>query len=152
MNYATIPGFEAMTRQQLFDMSLAHLRKTRAQSLSHEGTKKAVCSYAGSGCAARPFLTDDFVASLEPGSDLDQADWYGLCNRFFVPKTNADFIFSLQSAHDSWRRTIRRADGEPGEPNPVSFMDHFHARMQTVADSYGLKYTPETIQPGESAM
>ena len=155
MNYATISGFEAMTKQQLFDLSLAHIRKTRVQSLAPTGARDndEVCSYAaGAGCAARPFLTAEYVATLNPGDHFDQKCWSELSMIGVVPAAHAELIDALQRAHDSWRRTIQRTDGEPGEPNPVSFMDHFHARMQTVADSYGLKYTPETIQPGESAM
>lgn len=146
MNFVTIPGFEAMTKQQLFDLSLAHIRKTRTQSVVPTGAREnfEVCSYAtGAGCAARPFLTDEFVASLNPGELLDQNCWRQLSQGGFVPAANAEFIAKLQNAHDEWTQTIHRTDDGPGEPNPVSFMDHFHARMQIIADEYGLTYTPE---------
>ena len=48
-----IPGFESLTKQQLFDISSAHILKTRTRCVTSSGG----CTYRGVGCAAAPFLT-----------------------------------------------------------------------------------------------
>ena len=135
MSITTIPGFAELSPQQAFDLSLAHLRTTRVQSMD---TDAGTCSYGGTGCAAAPFLTADTREALI-GTDDNTKCWHRLRNAFDLPDTNANLIFEMQSVHDS-------------APSSGDFMEHIEYGYEGVAARYDLTYKPEATQPGESAM
>ena len=89
-----IPGFTELSKQQLFDMSAAHVIKNGKSSRNDGG----FCVYSGIGCAAAPFLTEDARENLT-------AAWNSLCFSKQVPDHEADFILHLQYCHDRARPT-----------------------------------------------
>lgn len=135
-NYITIPGFEQMSQQQLFDTSVAHVAKTRTRSVRTSrdplglSGSKPVCVYSGCGCAAAPFLLE---------SERDNADglggWTSLVNRQVVPLHEADFVRELQRAHDLG------ADVKNSDPNYEPFMVGWKRRMYNIADIFKLDTT-----------
>lgn len=91
--YATIPGFEQLTAQEVFDISVNHLRKQGTKSRNSQG----MCLYRaadGSKCAAGPLLREEAVASCENNS------WYSLAQRGSVPEIHRELVSELQATHD----------------------------------------------------
>ena len=122
MTIKLIPGFDNLTRQQMFDISLAHIRSTRKKS--KEG---ANCVYTGSGCAAAPFIEPENRAAMD---DWDaSAAWLGLIRGHGVSSHEADFVTELQKCHD------RATDDD--------FMYSYERRMERLARNCGLTYIPE---------
>ena len=122
-SYITIEGFEQLSKQQLFDMSLAHIRSTRKKSMQEQK-----CAYSGTGCAAAPFIRPEFRAYADTRAGTT---WNQLHERHkLVPAHEHHFIRGLQLCHDN----AARDDG---------FMEYFNREMESLASRHGLTYTPE---------
>ena len=124
MSYFTIPGFEKKSKQELFNMSLAHVRSTGQRSLNPSGG----CCYSGIGCAASPFLLPEKRAEADAIADTSSSDWDGLRDQNVVPYKNYKFVSQLQDCHD-------RAYPTEGE-----FLPQYEAKMKGVARQHGLIY------------
>jgi len=106
--YATIPGFENMTAQQVFDMSASHLLKQMGRSQSDS----EACLYRGPNglkCAAGVFLTDE---GAEAADNSCENTWGGVVARRIAPPENESLIESLQNIHDyrridTWREQLK---------------------------------------------
>jgi hypothetical protein len=118
----TIEGFEQLSKQQLFDMSLAHIRSTRKKSM--QGSK---CVYSGHGCAAAPFIRPEFRAYADRRQGTT---WEQLREGCLVPSHQYEFVRSLQLCHDN-------------SPRDDNFMNEFNRGMERIASLNGLIYTPE---------
>ena len=115
MKYITIPGFEKLSKQELFDMSAAHICSTRQKSYG----SVVGCSYAGSGCAAAPFIRPEH---------RQRADKYGTWARqvdlLLAPDHETSFVLALQCCHDF--ATER------------GFFDDWKRNMCSLAERHGL--------------
>ena len=108
--YATIPGFEQLTAQQVFDMSASHLLKQMEQSLLPgwlENSPNGRCLYRGDHglkCAAGVFLTDGGAKKCDEYDDDEGSGsgWVALTIAGLVPNTNVDLILRLQLIHDNY--------------------------------------------------
>lgn len=124
-NYLTIEGFEKLTKQQLFDMSVAHIGQTRQKSVQISDGGSKGCVYSGSGCAAAPFLKPENreIADNVPG--LLYTGWGMLVGVSMVPEDNSSLICSLQSCHDL-------------APSGQEFLEVWKTSMARVAVRYKL--------------
>lgn len=122
--YLTIPGFESLTAQQVFDLSVAHIASTRTKSLDPTDSDRR-CIYSGSGCAAAPFLREE---CRKEADDATRGGWRILMSKGLVPGNNDELITLLQNAHD------RTQDDQP-------FMPQWKAHMIQVAGYYELSTT-----------
>lgn len=120
MDYATIPGFEKLTKQQLFDMAWKHVVKNGEPAV-RDGT----CAYDGIGCAAAPFLKEH--------ERRYRGTWGQLVNSNVVPKHHAALIGRMQGCHDD-NCLIQ---------GPL-FVEAFKADMRMVAEKHGLT-APEEV-------
>lgn len=98
--YKTIPGFESLTAQQVFDMSAKHLLTQMKQS-----KKGNFCVYSGEGglkCAAGIFLTEEGAKECDKfgEEDAEGSGWAALLRATMVPPQNAELIECLQDIHD----------------------------------------------------
>lgn len=122
--YLTIDGFEKLSKQEIFDMSVAHIASTRKKSIA--GTH---CVYSGSGCAAACFLKPkyrknaDTVVATQHGWPIGTG-WSDLQYREAVPKHEEGLVSWLQNCHD-------RAPEE-------AFMQQWKDAMRKLAAHYGL--------------
>ena len=91
----TIDGFEKLSKQELFDMSVAHIGTTRRKSLSVTGTS---CTYGGSGCAAAPFLKPEYREKAD--GEARGTGWGTLAFGKLVSDHEAQFVRRLQGCHD----------------------------------------------------
>ena len=134
-----IDGFEDLTPQQLFDMSLAHLRTTRKPSMD----PVFGCTYGGSGCAAAPFLKPELRGQIDKCAGTGGINWATLTSTGLVPVKNSDLIAEFQRAHD-----VNHSIADPEE-----FMKRVEARFEKIAceASARLAYTPEVLvlEPGD---
>ena len=136
MNYITIPGFEDLTQQQMFDMSLAHIRKTRVKSYGKVEATDGYgphlvdsCKYSGSGCNAAPFIREECRAEADCANGPFSPCWRGLYDKGRVPKHEVLFVTQLQQVHDDC--DINR------------FMVEYEKAMEAFAINHNLVYTPE---------
>lgn len=118
----TIPGFDELTKQQMFDMSAKHIGSTGVQSRDSDGN----CVYGGNGCAAAPFLTEEGKAigderTIKAQNSMAESGggWWALTKEQLVSKHNSDFICRLQDAHDT---TPAFADNDEFHKNYDSIM------------------------------
>lgn len=114
--YLTIPGFSKLSRQKIFDMAVAHIASTRVKSYNENAE---LCSYAGSGCNAAPFIREDGREFADK-----QGAWLALVEMKLVPDHNAGFLGDLQDAHDGCRG--------------ANFMEEWKRNMLSVAQKYKL--------------
>lgn len=121
--YITVPGFEKKSKQELFDITLQHVRKTRTKSVAPSGG----CCYAGVGCAAAPFLKEDKRAVADALAEEDNSEWLTLAERGMVPEHEHAFVHRLQDCHDR-------------SPYGDGFMEEFELRMRSLAQREGLRY------------
>lgn len=138
--YATIDGFEKLSRQELFDMSLAHVRKNGKPSLAplYEGSHSSVCVYSGIGCAAAPFLKPErreacdglgsWDALVEP--EVCGQTTYSETSLAVAPPHEQALIRQIQQCHDN-------------TPRGSTFLPSFNQRMRELAQREGLVYSPE---------
>ena len=135
-----ISNFDQLTKQDIFDMALAHVRKTGKQSM-HEGR----CCYTGIGCAASVFIDPESLAKMSKKNNGRR--WRHLVTINDLSSHEQDFISCLQTCHDRYIPAHELSDAE----NDVLFMRQYEEHMRALADKHDLTYTPPT-QPGESAM
>lgn len=95
--YITIEGFEKLSKQQMFDMSVKHIAKTRKKSIKGASPWTSTCSYSGIGCAAAPFIRPELRESAEWSS------WRALSRDGRVPLHHEDLVQALQHCHDGAR-------------------------------------------------
>lgn len=93
--FLTIDGFEAMTPQQVLDMSVKHLCETKQRS-----ELNGRCSYQGSGCAAAPFLRPECRQRADTAHEGRSMGWVGMVRALLVPDVHAELVSDLQYAHD----------------------------------------------------
>lgn len=139
MTIELIAGFDQLTLQQAFDISLAHLRTTRKQNMNNGS-----CAYSGAGCAAAPFLSADSREAIH-GCDSDGNSWGILVHDNDLSYANRDLICDLQLIHDSWGPTYQTSYRN-------DFMAYIETHFRELAERRNLTYKPEATQPGESAM
>lgn len=89
---STVPGFEQMTPQELFNISARHVLSNGAPSV----TSKGRCKYGGIGCAAAPFLMPHRRKTL----DRYDKSWPGLLEKGEVPSKHSVLVSRMQSCHD----------------------------------------------------
>lgn len=97
MNYLTIPGFQDMSAQEVFDMSARHLLKQMQRSES-----SSTCLYRSGNlaCAAGVFLTDAGAEAADSLSGPQGSPWDMVVQNELAPVTNVQLICELQSVHD----------------------------------------------------
>lgn len=133
MSYLTIPGFEKLSKQEMFDMSLAHIRKTGVKSVGER-----FCTYSGTGCAAAPFLRDEGKEQCDKIGSWDtlsrpqtQGTISSPARSQLVPDHEVWFIKAMQICHDGTHETR-------------DFLPQFENSMKELAKREGLIYTPAT--------
>ncbi len=94
-NYITIPNFEQLTRQQMFDMAAKHIMSTGVPSVVQRADSQWTCCYRGTGCNAAPFLQRDLLA------EKHEINWYAMTVHKFAPEYEVFFVRGLQAVHDS---------------------------------------------------
>jgi hypothetical protein len=126
----TIPGFESLSRQELFDISVAHIASTRKASLGTiPGESGDRCVYSGIGCAAAPFLREECREKADTVGSWGILTW-----EKYAPEVNRDLVKELQNCHD--------AAWDKNAPDPDrTFMLEWKRRMGYVAQNYGLDTT-----------
>lgn len=135
-----ISNFDQLTKQDMFDMALAHVRKTGKQSMRY-----GACCYTGIGCAASVFIDPESLANMSKKNNGRR--WRDLVTSNEMSTHEQSFVSRLQTCHDSYIASYQLNDAD----NDTMFMHHYEAHMRALAESNGLTYTPPT-QPGESAM
>jgi hypothetical protein len=89
-----------MTNQEIYNISVNHLRRQGKKSLLKEGA--TMCAYRGIGglmCAAGPFIPDDkYTSNLEQNSINDLYLQYGL-----FEDLNRRLLTDLQMIHDDYQ-------------------------------------------------
>ena len=125
--YITIDGFESLTKQQMFDISAKHILAAGKCSANDQGT----CSYAGSGCAAAPFIRED-QREIADGLDISGwgTGWKSLSDNGHVPKHEDDFVVRLQLCHDDAITVSSEED--------FNFMELWEDSMRILAAEHGL--------------
>jgi hypothetical protein len=97
--YWTIDGFENLTREEIIRISVAHVLKNGKKSVKGDR-----CMYGGIGCAAAPFLKEQYRASADgrlEGSSKYGNSWRILELKGYVPHHEANIVRMLQSCHDN---------------------------------------------------
>lgn len=117
-DYFTIDGFEQLSKQQMFDMAVTHLARTRQRSSLLSGA----CTYSGVGCAASVFLKPESRETAD--KVISVPAWHHLAERGFVPSNYVGFVSELQRCHDG-------ADGE-------RFVDSVRGRLFHLAEEHQL--------------
>ena len=76
-----ISNFDQLTKQDMFDMALAHVRKNGKQSM-----RDGVCCYTGTGigCAASVFIDPESLAKLPSFFSVRAGAAPSLPNRFWM--------------------------------------------------------------------
>ena len=125
-----ISNFDQLTKQDMFDMALAHVRKNGKQSM-HNG----VCCYAGIGCAASVFIDPESLAKLSQKNN-------GLCWNALVKNNGLSmheqaFVSRLQTCHDGYETSYKLSDAD----NDELFMRQYELHMRALADKHDLTYT-----------
>jgi len=138
----TIEGFESLTPQQVFDMSVKHILTTKKKSVAKNPTGKGnVCVYGGSGCGAAVFLTEDAKRAFDKRSSdetvLGGGAWNRLLVHKLVPETHGDLISALQYAHDN-------------SPEDDSFMKAWAGTMTQIAFNFNLDDSAINNPEGET--
>lgn len=101
MEYINIPELDTLTSQQVFDISVKHVLKNGKPSMC---AKFGGCTYGGIGCAAAPFLKEEY-------RECTWGSWAGLIGEGKVSPYHNRLIARLQSAHDY--AASASANGEP---------------------------------------
>lgn len=123
----TIDGLDAMSKQELFDMSARHILKTRTKSTgTFPNSGNGGCIYSGSGCGASVFLKPEFHQSAD-----GVGSWMALehmSSDYFLKISHHEcrFISELQSCHD-------RASNDTS-----LFMEEWERSMINMAHRYNL--------------
>ena len=106
--YITIPGFEKLTKQEMFDISARHILATGKPSVNEGST---LCVYAGSGCAAAPFIREEERKKAdEPkvyfGTKYPYSGWGDLASNNLVPRHHQDLVADFQVCHDTYASKV----------------------------------------------
>lgn len=126
-----ISNFDQLTKQDMFDMALAHVRKNGKQSM-----RDGVCCYTGIGCAASVFIDPESLATLS--TDDNGRRWRVLVMNNGLSMHEQAFVSSLQDCHDRcYIPTHVLSDAE----NDVLFMRQYELHMRALADKHDLTYT-----------
>lgn len=115
-----IPGFEKLSKQELFDMAAAHVLKNGEPAVNGQGS----CTYKGIGCAAAPFLTEAARNALV-------GSWGGYARCGMLPAHERDFISEIQRCHDHWA-------GYQHELTGPAFIEKFKESMTELAKEFDL--------------
>ena len=122
--YITIDGFESLTKQQMFDISAKHILSTGKCSLNSAGT----CSYAGSGCAAAPFIKPEYRKEADTYNTNDAGtSWGDLVKGGYAPEHEQKFVTELQLSHDSHASAYA-----------PQFLDNYRYDMKYLGKEHGL--------------
>lgn len=100
--YHTIPGFEEMTAQQIYDMSASHLLKQNEKSVTRSDGGET-CQYRSGKlmCAAGVFLTDKGANRADNMYDSETgAAWDEVVRARIAPDTHKELVRHLQEVHD----------------------------------------------------
>lgn len=125
-----ISNFDQLTKQDMFDMALAHVRKNGKQSM-HDGK----CCYTGIGCAASVFIDPESLAKLSQKNNGQR--WKNLVMNNGLSMHERAFVSSLQGCHDRYIPAHELSDAE----NDVLFMRQYEEHMRALADKHDLTYT-----------
>lgn len=116
----TIKGFEKLTKQQMFDMTAAHILSTGIKSENANG-----CQYAGSGCAASVFIKPELREACDAvGYWGDLVSLNRAKMMMTAPAHEKNFVSQLQTAHDT--------------ASPENFLADWKAKMLTLACTHEL--------------
>ncbi len=125
-----ISNFDQLTKQDMFDMALAHVRKNGMQSM-HNG----VCCYTGIGCAASVFIDPESLAKMSPNNDGHS--WKLLVMNNGLSEHEQVFVSRLQTCHDGYETSYKLSDAD----NDAAFMHHYEEHMRALAEEHDLTYT-----------
>ena len=128
-----ISNFDQLTKQDIFDMALAHVRKNGKQSM-----RGGVCCYTGIGCAASVFIDPESLAKLSRKNN--GLRWKRLVANNDLSSHEQDFIGCLQTCHDRYLPAHELSDAD----NDDLFMRQYELHMRALADKHNLTYTPES--------
>ena len=126
-----ISNFDQLTKQDMFDMALAHVRKNGKQSV-----RDGVCCYTGIGCAASVFIDPESLAKMSP--DNDGRSWKELVMNNGLSMHEQAFVSSLQGCHDRYEASYKLSDAD----NDALFMQQYETHMRKLAEEHDLTYTP----------
>lgn len=126
-----ISNFDQLTKQDMFDMALAHVRKNGKQSV-----RDGVCCYTGIGCAASVFIDPESLAKLSQKNN--GRSWKKLVMVNELSEHEHVFVSSLQGCHD--RCYIPVHDLSDAD-NDKLFMRQYELHMRALADKHDLTYT-----------
>ncbi len=115
METLVIDGFETLTQQQMFDMAVEHIQKTREKSF----TENYGCCYSGTGCGASVFIKTEMREAADP-----IGAWDNVVRHKKAPAHEQEFVNALQKAHDF--------------SDDAVFMEQWNFRMRDLADQHGL--------------
>lgn len=87
--FRTIPGFEELSEQSVLDIAALHVIGNGRKCMDERG----ICTYAGAGCAAAPFLRP-------VQRKVTVGGWSHLLALGVVPHTHSHLVAAIQSAHD----------------------------------------------------
>ena len=128
-----ISNFDQLTKQDMFDMALAHVRKNGKQSKHNGG-----CCYTGIGCAASVFIDPESLAKMPP--DNDGRSWERLVMVNELSEHEHVFVSRLQTCHDDYGASYKLSDAD----NDAAFMQQYETRMRKLAEEHDLTYTPSS--------
>lgn len=95
--FITIPGFESLTKQQMFDMAANHIGTTKQASRRvTAGGQNGGCVYSGTGCNAAPFILPEYRLL----ADEKYGSWRAVVHSGAAPDHECGFVHDLQQAHD----------------------------------------------------
>lgn len=123
MNFITIPGFENLSRQEIFNISVRHVLANGKKSMNDQQ-----CVYSGIGCAAAPFIREEERQASDGrcSSMVGGSNWANLRSGGYVPDHHVEFIQNLQQCHDN-------------SSDDDNFIDDFKDRARAFALHYELK-------------
>ena len=128
-----ISNFDQLTKQDMFDMALAHVRKNGKQSM-----RDGVCCYTGIGCAASVFIDPESLAKLSQRNN--GRSWNALVKNNGLSMHEQAFVSSLQGCHDRYIPVRDLSDAE----NDELFMRQYEQHMRKLAEEHDLTYTPSS--------
>ena len=129
-----ISNFDQLTKQDMFDMALAHVRKNGKQSM--QSMRDGVCCYTGIGCAASVFIDPESLAKLSPKDN--GSCWEVLVTNNGLSEHEQAFVSHVQSCHDDYATNYKLSDAD----DDAAFMHHYEERMKALAEEHDLTYTP----------
>lgn len=126
-----ISNFDQLTKQDMFDMALAHVRKNGTQSMRY-----GVCCYTGIGCAASVFIDPESLAKMS--SNNNGSRWKKLVINNGLSDHEQAFVSRLQTCHDGYAASYKLSDAD----NDIMYMQQYETHMRALAEEHDLTYTP----------